>query len=90
MGVRIPDDISITGYDNSLYAQRGSGITTIAHPQEKLGEMAAELLLEKIREIPEEKSQIPRLIQPEFIKGNSVIRRNQEIKKEKQEEQRKC
>ena len=52
--------------------------------------MAAELLLEKIREIPEEKSQIPRLIQPEFIKGNSVIRRNQEIKKEKQEEQRKC
>ena len=53
--VRIPDDISITGYDNSLYAQRGSGITTIAHPQEKLGEMAAELILEKINGVPEEK-----------------------------------
>lgn len=25
------------------------GLTTITHPQEKLGEMAAELLLEKIR-----------------------------------------
>lgn len=75
-GLQVPEDTSVTGYDNSLYAQRGTGITTIAHPQEKLGEMAAELLLEKIREVPEEKSQIPRLIQPEFIKGNSVIRRN--------------
>ena len=56
MGVRIPDDISITGYDNSLYAQRGSGITTIAHPQEKLGEMAAELILEKINGVPEEET----------------------------------
>ena len=54
MGVRIPEDISITGYDNSLYAQRGNGITTIAHPQEKLGEMAAELILEKINGVPEE------------------------------------
>ena len=62
MGVRIPDDISITGYDNSLYAQRGSGITTIAHPQEKLGEMAAELILEKINGVPEEESKVERLI----------------------------
>ena len=66
-GVRIPDDISITGYDNSLYAQRGSGITTIAHPQEKLGEMAAELILEKINGVPEEESKVERLIYPELI-----------------------
>ena len=65
--VRIPDDISITGYDNSLYAQRGSGITTIAHPQEKLGEMAAELILEKINGVPEEESKVERLIYPELI-----------------------
>ncbi len=64
-GIQIPDDISITGYDNSLYAQRGSGITTIAHPQEKLGEMAAELILEKINGVPEEDSKVERLIQPD-------------------------
>ena len=75
-GKRVPEDISVTGYDNSFMAAGDLKLTTIAHPQEKLGEMAAELLLEKIREIPEEKSQIPRLIQPELIKGNSVIRRN--------------
>ncbi len=66
-GIRIPEDISITGYDNSLYAQRGTGITTIAHPQEKLGEMAAELLLEKINGVSEKDSRVERVIQPELI-----------------------
>ena len=69
---QVPEDISVIGYDNSVMAAGGAGLTTIAHPQEKLGEMAAELLLEKIREVPEEKSQIPRLIQPELIVRNSV------------------
>ncbi len=53
------------------------GLTTITHPQEKLGEMAAELLLEKIRKIPEEKSKIPRLIEPELIVRGSTRNRNQ-------------
>ena len=66
-GVKVPEDVSVTGYDNSLYAQRGSGITTIAHPQEKLGEMAAELILEKINGVPEEESRVERLIRPELI-----------------------
>ena len=48
-GKRVPEDISVTGYDNSVIAEGAVGLTTIAHPQEKLGEMAAELLLEKIR-----------------------------------------
>ena len=72
MGKNVPEDISITGYDNSVMAGEDVSLTTIVHPQEKLGEMAAELLLEKIREVPEEKSQIPRLIQPELILRNSV------------------
>ena len=72
MGKNVPEDISVTGYDNSVMAGGNISLTTIVHPQEKLGEMAAELLLEKIREVPEEKSQIPRLIQPELIIRNSV------------------
>ena len=82
-GCQVPEDISVIGYDNSVMAAGGVGLTTIAHPQEKLGEMAAELLLEKIREVPEEKSRIPRLIQPELIIRNSVKDRR---KQEKQEE----
>lgn len=74
-GIKIPGDVSVTGYDNSLYAQRGEGITTIAHPQERLGEMAAELLLEKINHIPEEESKVERLIQPELIVRGSTKKR---------------
>lgn len=74
-GVSIPEDVSVTGYDNSLYAQRGGGITTIAHPQERLGEMAAELILEKISGVPEEESRVERLIQPELIVRGSCRKR---------------
>lgn len=76
MGVRIPEDISVTGYDNSLYAQRGNGITTIAHPQERLGEMAAELILEKLNGVSEEDSRVERLIQPELIVRGSCCSRS--------------
>ena len=37
-GKKIPEDVAVTGYDNSLYARQGRGITTITYPQEKLGE----------------------------------------------------
>lgn len=73
-GLQVPKDISVTGCDNSLYAQRGTGITTIAHPQERLGEMAAELILEKINGVSEEDSKVERLIQPELIVRGSCRR----------------
>lgn len=73
-GLQVPKDISVTGYDNSLYAQRGTGITTIAHPQERLGEMAAELILEKINGVSKEDSKVERLIQPELIVRGSCRR----------------
>ena len=54
----------------------GGGATTIAHPQEKLGEMAAELILEKIRKVPEEESSVKRLISPELIVRESTAGKN--------------
>lgn len=86
-GFRVPEDISVTGYDNSVIAEGTVGLTTITHPQEKLGEMAAELLLEKIRKVPEEKSRIPRLIQPELIVRGSTIER---INKKEEREEATC
>ena len=71
LGLKIPEDVSVTGYDNSLYARGDLTLTTIDHPQEKLGEMAAELLLEKIRHVPEEQSVVERMIAPRLIIGNS-------------------
>lgn len=72
-GLEVPDDISVVGYDNSLIAQDSRiRLTTIAHPQEKLGEMAAELLLEKMNGIGDEESKITRLIEPELIVREST------------------
>lgn len=76
-GISVPEDIAVTGYDNSLIGQSSPiGITTIAHPQEKLGEMAAELILEKIRKVPEEESSVKRLISPELIVRESTAGKN--------------
>lgn len=75
-GKRVPQDISITGYDNSAIAQSGSvKLTTIAHPQEQLGEMAAELLLQCIRQgaVMEEERHL--LIAPELIVRESCLDR---------------
>lgn len=75
MGKRVPEDISVTGYDNSFMAAGdGFHLTTIVHPQEKLGEMAAELLLDLIHHREGlESEQI--LIEPELVIGNSCLDR---------------
>lgn len=50
-GVDCPGEIAVTGYDDSYLATTCKvPLTTVRHPQERLGEMAAELLLRLIRE----------------------------------------
>lgn len=80
-GLKVPEDISVTGYDNSLMSYSGTlSLTTVAHPQEKLGEMAAELLLEQIQGIPEEDSKVLRLIEPELVIRDSCRVRSEGTK----------
>lgn len=73
-GLKVPDDISITGYDNSQMAtSTGIRLTTVVHPQEELGRLSAEMLLKMINGERVEKRVI---IQPELIIGNSCRARN--------------
>lgn len=45
-GLSVPEDVSVTGFDNSDLAVHGRvPLTTIAHPKAELGAMAARLLL---------------------------------------------
>lgn len=75
-GIRIPEDISVTGYDNSAMSKgEAFNLTTVAHPQEKLGEMAAELLLEKLRGVPAKESKVQTLIEPQLIVRGSTAQR---------------
>lgn len=78
VGVQVPKDISVTGYDNSILAENGVvHLTTIAHPQEKLGAMAARLLLDLIHKKPLEASKESRVIEPELIiRESSRIKHN--------------
>lgn len=68
MGLSVPEDVSVTGYDDSyLAATCKVPLTTVSHPQERLGEMAAELLLKIIREGSLKEGESHVLIEPELI-----------------------
>ncbi len=69
---KVPDDISVTGFDYSLMA-KNMGITTVNHPQEELGRQAARLLLELI-ENPTDVENIEKanLLSPVVIEGKTV------------------
>ena len=75
-GLSVPEDVSVTGYDDSYLAETCKvPLTTISHPQEKLGEMAAELLLQIIREGEKHGEENHILIEPKLVVRESCVRR---------------
>lgn len=47
-GIRVPQDISVVGYDDSFYATLGLPITSVTHPKVQYGVHLAQALLEMI------------------------------------------
>lgn len=65
-GINIPEDISITGFDDMEFAKYSDPpLTTIAQPAEKLGEKSAELLFQLIEGTPPQQSEY--ILPVEFI-----------------------
>jgi DNA-binding LacI/PurR family transcriptional regulator len=49
LGVGVPSEISVVGYDDTSYVGNGpQGLTTVHQPVHEMGSRAAELLLERI------------------------------------------
>jgi len=71
LGKNIPYDFSVTGFDNSLLAQ-SKGITTVAHPQEELGKIAASTLVGLLDGSINKKDAII-LLEPVLVPGKTCM-----------------
>ncbi len=76
MGKKVPEDISITGFDDSyLSVNCPVKLTTVSHPKEKLGEIAAQVLIDMIHNNDYKSNPVKKIIKPELIIRDSCIRR---------------
>lgn len=73
LGVSVPDDISVVGYDNTSLASIGTvSLTTVHQPRRQLGELAVELLAERLAGRTESRHE---LIEPRLVTRSSTGRR---------------
>ena len=73
VGLQIPGDISVTGFDDSEFAKNLKvPLTTIKHPQRKIGEAAAELLIKLMKGYPVEDDKLHIIMEPELVVRDST------------------
>ncbi len=76
LGLSVPDDISLTGFDDSYYSTSCPvKLTSVSHPKEQLGELAAQTLLDMIENPEYAKSSIRKVIEPELIVRDSCVKK---------------
>lgn len=75
-GIRVPEDISVVGYDDSSYATLDLQITSVVHPKKKYGRYAARALLAMIKH-PETFNINKYVIQPKLVIRDSVRNLNE-------------
>jgi GntR family transcriptional regulator, arabinose operon transcriptional repressor len=72
IGLRVPEDLSIVGFDNSNIAQLDQvALTTVDHPSFLMGEMATNILLERVFH-PERSFVTRTVITPTLVERRSV------------------
>lgn len=69
IGLKVPDDLSIVGVDDYKFSRYiDSGLTTVRHPQEKMGLDAGKMIIDMINK----QSVSPKIYVPELIQRHSV------------------
>lgn len=73
MGIRIPEDMSIVGFDNISYgALSNPKLTTIDQHAEQMGALAMRMMLDQIADPERQQSSIQ--LAPELVIRDSVAR----------------
>ena len=67
-GLKVPQDLSVVGYDDSLTAPSAVKLTTVRHPMKEMGRTAARFMVDML----ESRAGIPcRVFQPDLIVRDS-------------------
>ncbi len=73
-GKRIPEDISFIGFTDGLLSKYANpSLTAIAQHGEKMGEMAAEMLIQKVESENDEETYKTKILEPTLIERDSTI-----------------
>ncbi|MCK0191053.1 LacI family DNA-binding transcriptional regulator [Arenibacter sp. F20364] len=73
-GLEIPEDISFIGFTDGLLSKYASpGLTAIAQHGEQMGEIAAEILIEKVENDMEEETFVTKILEPTIIERGSTV-----------------
>ncbi|HEX7065853.1 MAG TPA: GntR family transcriptional regulator [Bacillales bacterium] len=82
LGLRVPEDLSIVGYDDSQLAEASEvKLTTVKHPKTEMGEAAARTIINLLEQ--KRSSQTESLMfEPELVIRNSTMPRKQEASTE--------
>lgn len=69
-GIRVPEDVSVAGYDDTVARFTRPKLASVAIPKERMGRLAADLLIERINGYKGEPQKI--LLRPEPIVRESI------------------
>lgn len=73
--IRVPEDISLVGFDNSFLAEVSEvKLTTVQHPQSKMGEKAAEVILDIVKDSNGNPKKLKETIEPIVFEPELVVR----------------
>ena len=72
-GLRVPEDVSIIGFTDGLLAKHANpSLTSVAQHGEKMGEIAAKMLIERVENENEEVGYSTKIIEPTLIERDST------------------
>jgi len=73
-GLRVPEDISIIGFTDGLLAKHANpSLTSVAQHGQKMGEIAAKMLIERVESEDDETTYSTKILEPTLIERDSTI-----------------